>query len=282
MASSAAPAAGEKLNTANYTHGHSEAVLRSHTWRTAANSAAYLLPHINKPDLVILDAGCGPGTITADLALLVPKGKVVACDFEATILDQAKEACESKGATNVEYVAGDVHKLPFPDATFDIVHAHQTLQHVMDPIQALKEFKRVTKPGGIVGVRDSDYTAFFWYPNPPELDAWKQLYLKVARHNGGEPDAGRMLHYFARQAGFSRDQITCTQSSWCYATPVETEWWSGLWADRITATKFAQTATENGFATKEELERIAKAFREWGKDEYAWFSVPSGELICRV
>ena len=49
-----------------YTHGHHESVLRSHRWRTAANSCAYLLPHL-RPDMSLLDVGCGPGTITADL-----------------------------------------------------------------------------------------------------------------------------------------------------------------------------------------------------------------------
>ena len=52
---------------AQYTHGHHESVLRSHRWRTAENSAAYLLPHLG-PARTLLDVGCGPGTITADLA----------------------------------------------------------------------------------------------------------------------------------------------------------------------------------------------------------------------
>ena len=66
----------EQPTTAVYTHGHGEAVLRSHTWRTAANSAAFLLPYL-KPDMTILDVGCGPGTITADLATYVPNGRIV-------------------------------------------------------------------------------------------------------------------------------------------------------------------------------------------------------------
>src|SRR6478609_8621962 len=74
--------------TAVYTHGHHESVLRSHTWRTAANSAAYLLGSL-KPHMQILDIGCGPGTITADLAELVPDGRVTAVDHAPGILDQA-------------------------------------------------------------------------------------------------------------------------------------------------------------------------------------------------
>ena len=50
-----------------YTHGHHESVLRSHRWRTAENSAAYLLPAL-APGVSVLDVGAGPGTITLDLA----------------------------------------------------------------------------------------------------------------------------------------------------------------------------------------------------------------------
>ena len=53
-----------------YTHGHHESVLRSHTWRTAENSAAYLLGSLG-PGQDLLDMGCGPGTITVDLATRV-------------------------------------------------------------------------------------------------------------------------------------------------------------------------------------------------------------------
>lgn len=59
-----------------YTHGHQDAVLRSHRWRTADNSAAYLLAHL-QPGQRLLDVGCGPGTLTVDLARRVAPGQVV-------------------------------------------------------------------------------------------------------------------------------------------------------------------------------------------------------------
>src|SRR5579884_2489117 len=64
---------------ATYTPGHHDSVLRSHRWRTAANSAGYLLPHLS-PGQRLLDVGCGPGTITADLARLVAPGTVTALE----------------------------------------------------------------------------------------------------------------------------------------------------------------------------------------------------------
>jgi len=68
-----------------YLHGHHDSVLRSHRWRTAENSAGYLLPRL-RPDARVLDVGCGPGTITADLAGLVPGGDVTGIDAAEAVL----------------------------------------------------------------------------------------------------------------------------------------------------------------------------------------------------
>ncbi|MGW1840732.1 class I SAM-dependent methyltransferase [Streptomyces sp. NPDC002067] len=267
--------------TAVYTHGHHESVLRSHTWRTAANSAAYLLSSL-KPHMQVLDIGCGPGTITADLAALVPDGQVTALDHAPGILEKARATAEERGLTNVRFAVGDVHALDYPDDTFCVTHAHQVLQHVGDPVQALREMRRVTKPGGIVAVRDADYAAMTWYPEVPGMDAWLDLYERVARANGGEPDAGRRLHAWAREAGFAPETVTATASAWCYRTPEERAWWSGLWADRTVSSAYAERAVDGGHATPQELTEIAATWRTWGAAEDAWFAVLNGELLCRL
>ncbi|CAM5272327.1 2-methoxy-6-polyprenyl-1,4-benzoquinol methylase, mitochondrial [Streptomyces cyaneofuscatus] len=186
--------------TAVYTHGHHESVLRSHRWRTAANSAGYLLGEL-RPGMAVLDVGCGPGTITADVAALVAPGRVTAVDTGPGILEQAAAVAAERGLDNVEFAVADVQALDFPDDSFDVVHAHQVLQHVGDPVQALREMRRVCRPGGVVAARDSDYAAMAWYPETPGLAEWQEVYRRVARANGGEPDAGRMLVSWARQAG---------------------------------------------------------------------------------
>lgn len=267
--------------SAVYTHGHHESVLRSHTWRTAANSAGYLLGAL-RPHMRILDIGCGPGTITADLAALVPDGQVTGLEYAPEILEQARATAAGRGLTNVHFAVGDVHALDYPDDTFCVVHAHQVLQHVGDPVQALREMRRVTKPGGIVAVRDSDYAAMTWYPESDGMTDWQRLYQRVARANGGEPDAGRRLHAWARQAGFTPDAITATAATWLFRTPEERSWWSELWADRTVSSSYAQLAVAGGHATEAELQRIARAWRSWGADEDGWFGVLHGEILCRV
>ena len=259
-----------------YTHGHHAAVLRSHTWRTAANSAAYLLPHL-RPGQRVLDVGCGPGTITADLAALVAPGRVTGFDAAEGVLEQARQAAAT--LTNVDFTVGDVHALAFEDDSFDVVHAHQVLQHVADPVQALRELRRVCRPGGVVAARDSDYAAFAWYPGDPDLDAWLELYREVARRNGGEPDAGRRLLAWAREAGFT--DVTPGASVWCFATPEDRDWWTGMWAERIVDSAIAAQAVTYGLATPDDLARIAAAWQRLGAAADGWFTVLHGEIICR-
>ena len=268
--------------SATYINGHQESVLRSHKWRTVENSAAYLLPHL-KPDMHILDVGCGPGTITAGLAKLVPAGRVVGLENVPDVLDKARAHAATEGVSIAEFTVGDIHALPFPNGTFDVVHAHQVLQHVADPARVLREMRRVAKPaGGIVAVREADFGGMTWFPGSEGMDAWRVLYSKVARANGGEPDAGRRMLAWALQAGFERAQTTCSAGTWCYYTPEERAWWGGLWADRTLSSNFASTALKHGIYTQEGLEKAAEAWRQWRADEDGWCTLIHGELIAKV
>jgi len=262
-----------------YTHGFHAAVLRSHSWRTAANSAAYLLPEL-KPGQDLLDVGCGPGSITADLARAVSPGRVTAVDNAAEVLEQARFAAADAGVVGAVFEVADAHALPYEDNSFDVVHAHQVLQHVADPVQVLREMRRVCRPGGVVAARDSDYAAFTWFPEVPALDEWNALYHRVARDNGGEPEAGRMLRSWARAAGF--EEVSSGSGTWCYASDQERAWWGGMWAERITESGIARQAVERGFATEEELQRISEGWRTWAADPDGWFSVLHGEVLCRA
>lgn len=258
-----------------YTHGHHEAVLRSHRSRTAANSAAYLVPHLTS-GLSLLDVGSGPGTITADLAELVAPGQVTAIEPVADGLAVGESHVAERKLTNVRFEIADVHALPYENDSFDVVHAHQVLQHLHDPVGALREMRRVAR--GLVAARDSDYKAMAWYPELPVLDEWMTLYQRVARHNSGEPDAGRRLLSWANTAGFA--DVTATSSVWCYADPAAREWWGGMWADRILHTAIAEQAIAYGYAEQADLERISAGWREWSADKDAWFSITHGEILC--
>jgi SAM-dependent methyltransferase len=261
-----------------YTHGHHDSVLRSHRNRTVGNSAAYLAPLL-RPGLDVLDVGCGPGTITHDLAARVAPGRVRGIDVVEEPLAEAR-ALGDGVEYGVEFAVDDVYGLADPDGSYDVVHAHQVLQHLSDPVAALREMRRVARPGGVVAARDADYAAFTWFPHDERLDAWLALYRAVAHGNHAEPDAGRRLLSWARAAGFT--EITPSASVWCYATPETRAWWGGLWADRIVSSSIATQAVDRGLATRADLEDMSAAWRAWAASDDGWFLVPHGEILARA
>lgn len=262
---------------ASYTHGHHESVLRSHNVRDIANSAAYLRPHLTTQTR-LLDVGAGPGSITVDFATVV--GHVTATEIDESALSLSRDLAAERGLANVDFSVEDVHALSFADDSFDVVHAHQMLQHVVDPVQALREMRRVTVAGGIVAARDADYAGFLWFPVLPELDRWLALYQRAARANGGEPDAGRRLLSWARAAGFPH--VEATASTWCYASPEDRTWWGGMWADRILESALARQLVDQDMATAADLQQISDAWKRWADAGDGWFLVPHGEIIARA
>lgn len=260
-----------------YTHGHQESVVSAHATRTIANSAAYLSGHL-AAGLDLLDVGCGPGSITAEFAARVaPGGTVLGIDYSAEVIDRAQSVFGDSGAT---FQTMDLYALDIADDSYDIAHAHQVLQHVSDPVAALREMKRVVRSGGIVAVRDADYAGMHWAPHSPEMDNWMSVYRQVAKANDAEPDAGRFLVKWAREAGFS--DVTATVDAWLFASPDRREWWGSTWAERVISSSLAGQAVELGLATPAELEAMSGGWRTWVNDQDGWFVCPHGELICSV
>jgi SAM-dependent methyltransferase len=261
-----------------YSHGHHESVLRSHTWRTAENSAAYLLGELH-PGQRLLDVGCGPGTITLGLARRVAPGQVIGIDVASEPLRGAEERRRQLGVDNVTFATGDTYNLACHDDSFDVIHVHQVLQHLTDPVGALTELRRVLAPGGVLAARDSDYAGFFWSPADRVLDRWLALYHELTAYNGAEADAGRKLPGWARAAGFN--DIVVTSSTWTFADPASCAWWGGLWADRVAQSRFAVQTRACGLSNDDELATIAAAWRRWAAAPDAVFVVPHVEILAR-
>lgn len=261
-----------------YTHGHEVATLASHGRRTAQTSCGYLLP-VLEPGMRVLDVGCGPGTITLDLAEIVAPGQVVGIEPVEGPLVAAREEATRRGDLGTRFESADVSALPFEDNSFDVVHAHQVLQHLTDPVRALQEMARVCRADGWIAARDADYAAMAWWPEVPELEDWRSLYRAVARSNGAEPDAGRRLRGWARAAGL--DDAVLTTSVWTYADDETCEWWGRSQAERYVGTVFADQAAEQG-AGIEQLEQMAQGWRRWSEAPDAWFVIVHGELLAKV
>lgn len=114
-------------------------------WRRFAVRKAELTPTDE-----VLDVACGTGDLTEAFAR-AGAARVVGLDFTAEMLDLARvKAPKHLGAVaaKVSYQQGDAQDLPFPDASFDVVSIAFGIRNVQDPMRALREFRRVLRPGG--------------------------------------------------------------------------------------------------------------------------------------
>ena len=258
-----------------YTHGYHEVILEFYRRRTAEVCAAFLLPHL-QPEAAVLDMGCGPGTITVGLARRTRS--VVGVDTSAEVVESARGLAAESGVDNASFEVGSAYELPFDDKSFDVVYAHQLLQHLSDPVRALREARRVLRPGGLVAVRDSDYQTMVHAPVESALEHWLRLYLEVAAANGGEPRAGRFLPGWVRAAGFT--DLVVTTSTTTHADAAGRELWGGMWAVRVTDSDFADHATDGGFAMRSDLVAISAAFRRWADHPSGFWAWLNGEVVA--
>jgi SAM-dependent methyltransferase len=266
------------MSRESYTHGHHPSVVQSHSWRTVDNSASYLAEAL-VPGVSVLDVGCGPGTITVDIAERVAPGRVVGMDSSTEIVEQAAALAAERGLTNVEFLVGNAYELDFPNETFDVVHAHQVLQHVARPVDVLREMRRVRTAGGVVGVRDVVYGGTQWYPENRGLDDWLRILLQVHYANGGDPNAGRSLKAWALDAGFT--EVTAGASVWCFSSDEDRDWWGTTWSQRALLSQYAKDAVDGGLATEADLQRISEAWLTYVRQSNGWYAMPHGEIVAR-
>jgi ubiquinone/menaquinone biosynthesis C-methylase UbiE len=249
-----------RLTHEKYTHGHAPATVRQHARRTVEEAAAFLLPQLH-PGMRLLDVGCGPGSITRGLAERLAPGQVIGLDLSSETLVAARQDAVARGLANLRYEEGSVYRLPFPDASFDVVFAHQVLQHLREPGTALREMLRVVRDGGLIAVRDVDWGTVSYWPADPWIDRFVDVHFKTWYRNGGEPRMGRKLRALFNAAAVTDLQITA--SLWCYATPAETVEWGESYAERLLTSPMGERAVEYGYASRSDLEAMAAAFRAW-------------------
>jgi 2-polyprenyl-3-methyl-5-hydroxy-6-metoxy-1,4-benzoquinol methylase len=271
-------AQSDSTKSGTYQFGHHPAVTKIHAQRTAEKCALYLLPHI-RPNNKILDVGCGPGSITLDFASLVPEGSVLGIDFSPDAISLAQSATTERSIQNCEFKIGDVMNLDFGDGEFDIVHCHQCILHLPDPIKALKEMNRVCKRGGMVAVAEADLGNMIVYPENSGLGSGLKLLREIIKCGGSEPLAGRRLKAWALEAGFVRENIEITGNAEVYSTAKEISLIGELYAGRFGAAAMGGKGIELGLISEEERANIVDAWTKWSQRDDSFFSITHTRLL---
>ena len=259
-----------------YQHGHHASVVSNHAKRTAEDSAGFFLPYL-KPGMRLLDVGCGPGSITVGLARRVAPGPTIGIDMSQSVIETAQSQVEGR-AEKITFEVGNIYQPRFAPASFDAVFAHQVLQHLRQPVEAIRQMRELLVPGGILGIREVDWGSATFYPENAGMRRFLDLYYALAQRNGGEPNAGRFMRRWFREAGFAETRVST--STTCYAAAGATEDWGNTYADRTLQSNIADKALEYGLASRADLEGMAAAWRAWGRDSDAFFNLTSTEVVA--
>jgi SAM-dependent methyltransferase len=194
-------------------------------------------------------------------------------------LASARADAAARGLSNLQYQVASVYELPFAQGSFDVVFAHQVLQHLREPASAVREMLRVLRPGGLLAARDVDWGTVAYWPAEPWLDRFVEVHLATWLQNGGEPRMGRKLRALFSAAGVVGVRITASQ--WCYATPEEASAWGEAYAERLLTSPMGALPVEQGRATRAEVEAMAAAFRRWAAHPDAFWSFLQVAALAR-
>jgi ubiquinone/menaquinone biosynthesis C-methylase UbiE len=250
-----------------------------HARRTGA-AAAFLAPHLRK-GMRLIDCGCGPGSITVDLAGVVAPGEAIGIDLRADALTQGRTLARERGIANVAFHAASVYHLPYPHCSFDAAFACAVLQHLAAPLAALKEMRRVLKPAGMIGIADGSSTITFRYPTNPLLQEYDKLRGREREHNTGRPYDALALRALLHEAGFARTRASGTLATETGAPAGSLEETRRVAQNHVIRLRgvLGRLAVAQGWASREELEQMSEALSAWGEAPDAFYARPGFTAI---
>jgi SAM-dependent methyltransferase len=239
--------------------------------------AGFLLPYL-RPDMAVLDCGCGKATITLGLAEAVPDGRVVGVDLDKDGLLAAHCSAALMGRGNIACIVADGRLLPFHDAAFDAVLCHSMLETLSDPRNVVTELRRVTKHGGVVGAASVEYGGLILAGK--QTAGPRRFYdirQQVWRASGiAAPNMGRRLRGLFQEAGFGRVEAFADYIS--YGTPDRVRAFAYDRVAECRGQELQSAVTHHGIASVDELLHLAEVWGEWSKDPGAFFAF----AWCRV
>jgi ubiquinone/menaquinone biosynthesis C-methylase UbiE len=261
-----------------YSVGYEAATAAFFRARRASTHAAFFLPHL-RTGTRLLDAGCGPGTMTIDFAAVIAPTEVVGVDVQQSQIDLARRQATERGVSNARFEVANLYALPFSNESFDAVFLHGVLEHIQDPVSALREVRRVLKGGGVVGARHADFGGFIIEPAPGPLNQFSVLFERLMLHNGTHPRAGRHQVRWLRESGFSRIEASASYDCWT-KTSEETGQNAAFLASLVRNSSFSAQLLEAGLTDRATLELLSQQFNEWGRNPDAFAAEAWGEAVA--
>jgi ubiquinone/menaquinone biosynthesis C-methylase UbiE len=259
----------------NYQFGYDRNILKVLKSRNVDDSAEFLLPFL-KPDMKLLDCGCGPGSVTIGFAKILNKGSVVGVDIEDSQVEVASKAAEDEKLKNISFQKADILNLPFDVDTFDVVFTRATLYHLKDYRKAIREMLRVVKPQGIISAREPDFGAMLIYPENQLVSEAQNLRRQILIQEGLDLEMGRKLRWLFTDAGCQTAIASAVSEP--KGDPESLNMVTEYLASELEETEFAKKLLQSKTVTLEQLKTYQAAYREFGMDPgafilFTWCSV---------
>lgn len=262
----------------SYTAGYQSNLIGWFSERSVEREGAFFLPYVTE-GMRLLDIGCGPGALTLDLAARVgPSGRVLGIDIEGGQFDHGRAAAAEQGLDNVSFQVGSAYEIEAAEGSFDAVLAHATFYHLARPAEALAELRRVLVPGGVMGLRDSDFGGDLCEPCPPELDAAWELGRRVLSHHGADIGFGRKHRRLLNEAGFEVVSVSATYD--VFALDGGAEAFAEFWIGYL-GTQHRDLIEAEGWASREAVDGACSALAAWAKSGDAMYARARCEAVAR-
>jgi protein-L-isoaspartate O-methyltransferase len=187
----------------SYVHGYDGR--ESQRLRDQASTLAELLhwDTAYPPGCTVLEAGCGVGAQTVTLGMNSPGARITSIDVSAASLAEARRAVQAAGLVNVAFEQADIFNLPFAPATFDHVFVCFVVEHLAEPVKALRKLGAVLKPGGTITVIEGDHGSTFFHPESGYARRAIDCLVELQARGGGNALIGRALHPLLGEAGYA-------------------------------------------------------------------------------
>ncbi|HXG66143.1 MAG TPA: methyltransferase domain-containing protein [Blastocatellia bacterium] len=209
-------------------------------------------------EMLCLDAGCGGGDVTLELARRVaPNGKAVGADIDGAKVEMARREAAELGIGNVEFRILDIRESQLA-AEFDVVYARFLLTHLPDPAGAVNAFYRCLRPGGLVIIEDIDFSGYFVFPESRAFRRYLELYCEAVQRRGGNPNIGPRLPLLLKDGGFARVDLNVVQ-------PMSLEGEVKL-MNPLTMENIADALMRDELASREEIANLVHELYEYAAD----------------
>jgi SAM-dependent methyltransferase len=156
----------------------------------------------------ILEAGCGVGAQTVTLARNSPDALITSIDISEISVAEAGRNVAAAGLNNVHLEQGDIFNLSYEPESFDHIFVCFVLEHLANPILALKTLSRYLKRGGTITVIEGDHGSAYFHPDSEAAHRAIHCQVELQRKAGGNAMIGRELYPLLHEAGYDRIRVS--------------------------------------------------------------------------